>query len=97
MEQKENLAPWEEIAISKRELRDKALAKYLAEDLDSRPERVDNVAERSRISPQSAQDITDIDSIELLKQRIAEGKLTAEDVTLAYIKRLVRSLSDISL
>lgn len=88
MEQSEPQAPWKGVVKQKRELRDKALGNYLLEDLGSRPERVDNVAERSRISPQSAQDITEVDSVELLEQGIAQGKFTAEDVTVAYIKRL---------
>lgn len=80
---------WTEIVDRKRQIREAALQLYQIDDAHLRPERVDNVAERSRIEPQSAQDITDIDSIELLHQGIKERKFTAEEVILAYIKRSV--------
>lgn len=83
----EDLKPWEIIAFEKRKLRDEALKPYIVNDLAAREERVINVAERSRIEPEAHQTITEIDSIETLHQNLVEGKFTAEDVTLAYIKR----------
>lgn len=80
--------PWQEIVAKKRSLRDEALKPYLVDDIHARPERVANVADRSRIEPQAAQTITEIDSIEQLHERLSRGDFTAEDVTLAYIKRL---------
>ncbi|PGH30779.1 hypothetical protein GX50_06453 [[Emmonsia] crescens] len=79
--------PWQEIVAKKRSLRDEALKPYLVDDIHARPERVANVADRSRIEPQAAQTITEIDSIEQLHERLSRGDFTAEDVTLAYIKR----------
>ncbi|KAL1959969.1 hypothetical protein VTO42DRAFT_637 [Malbranchea cinnamomea] len=89
MEQIHTRPKWMDIVIQKRQIREKALSPYqLSEDdVRSRPECVDNVFERSRIEPQRAQDITDIDSVELLHQGMKEGKFSAKDVTLAYIKR----------
>ncbi|EER40580.1 acetamidase [Histoplasma capsulatum var. duboisii H88] len=81
------LEPWQEIVAQKRRLRDAALKPYLVEDIHLRSERVANVADRSRIEPQAAQAITEIDSIEQLHESICRGEFTAEDVTLAYIKR----------
>ncbi|KAL2365158.1 hypothetical protein RJZ56_001878 [Blastomyces dermatitidis] len=81
------LKPWEEIVAKKRSLRDKALNPYFVDDIHLRPERVANVADRSRIEPQAAQAITEIDSIERLHESVGRGEFTAEDVTLAYIKR----------
>ncbi|OJD28235.1 hypothetical protein ACJ73_00365 [Blastomyces percursus] len=81
------LKPWEEIVAKKRSLRDKALKPYLVDDIHLRPESVANVADRSRIEPQAAQAITEIDSIERLHESLSQGEFTAEDVTLSYIKR----------
>lgn len=83
-----SIEPWEKIVAQKRSLRDQALKPYLVEDLDNRPPRIDDVAARSRIDSDPAiQQITDIDSIAELHQQLKKGQLTAEDVTLAYIKR----------
>ncbi|KAK2811837.1 hypothetical protein FQN50_001875 [Emmonsiellopsis sp. PD_5] len=93
--------PWQKVVAEKRALRDQALKPYLVDDVHLRTDRTANVAERSRIEPQSAQLITDIDSIELLHARLAKGEFTAEDVALAYIKRatvahqLTNALSEI--
>ena len=84
----EDLKPWEKIVLEKRKLRDEALKPYLVNDLHARAERTKDVAERSRIEPEAHQSITEIDSVEVLHRELAEGKFTAEDVTLAYIKRL---------
>ncbi|PGG97857.1 hypothetical protein GX51_07099 [Blastomyces parvus] len=81
------LEPWQEIVAKKLSLREKALKPYLVDDIHLRPERVANVADRSRIEPQAAQTITEIDSIERLHESLSRGEFTAEDVTLAYIKR----------
>ncbi|OJD11294.1 hypothetical protein AJ78_07900 [Emergomyces pasteurianus Ep9510] len=78
---------WQEVVAAKRSLRDKALKPYLVDDIHLRPERVANVAERSRIEPPAAQTITEIDSIERLHEGLSRGEFTAEDVTLAYMKR----------
>ncbi|OAX84311.1 hypothetical protein ACJ72_01309 [Emergomyces africanus] len=92
---------WQEIVAKKRSLRDEALKPYIVDDLHLRPERVENVADRSRIEPQAAQAITEIDSIEQLHESLSRGEFTAEDVTLAYIKRatvahqLTNALSEI--
>ncbi|PGH14409.1 hypothetical protein AJ79_03052 [Helicocarpus griseus UAMH5409] len=81
------IEPWQLIAAEKRSLRDQALMPYFADDVHLRTERVRNVAGRSRIEPQTAQSITELDSIEELHARLSRGDYTAEDVTLAYIKR----------
>lgn len=78
---------WTDVVARKRQIREAALRLYQVDDVHSRTERVDNVSERSSIEPQSAQDITDIDSVELLHHGMKEGRFTAEDVVLAYIKR----------
>ncbi|KAJ9301431.1 hypothetical protein DTO271G3_1566 [Paecilomyces variotii] len=79
---------WQEIVAKKRSLRDQALKPYLVDDLDKRPPRIDDVAARSRIdSDPSIQQITDIDSVAELHQQLKKGQFTAEEVTLAYIKR----------
>jgi amidase len=81
---------WQEIAAQKRALRDQALKPYLPgpEELDIRPPRVDNVAQRFVIvSDPKIQKITDIDSIPVLQRCLSEGEFTAEEVVSAYIKR----------
>lgn len=83
----QDLKPWEKTVFEKRRLRDEALKPYLINDISARAERVKDVAERSRIEPEAHQTITEIDSIEALHQKIAEGNFSTEDVTLAYIKR----------
>lgn len=83
----DDLAPWQTIAVRKRDLRDKALKPFLADNLDRRGEREARVSERSRIEPENAHAITEIDSVEVLLQGLAEAAFTAEDVVFAYIKR----------
>ncbi|KAL2007218.1 hypothetical protein VTN00DRAFT_8656 [Thermoascus crustaceus] len=83
-----SIQPWQKIVAEKRQLRDQALKPYLVGDLEKRPPRIDDVAARSRIeSEPNIQTITDIDNIDALYQRLSSGEFTAEDVTLAYIKR----------
>jgi hypothetical protein len=83
-----SIKPWEKIVAEKRALRDHALKPYLVDDLDKRPPRIDNVADRTRIdSDPLVQKITDIDSIAELHEQLGKGHFTAEDVALAYIKR----------
>lgn len=84
-----SVQPWQKIVAEKRQLRDQALKPYLVDDLERRPPRIDDVAARSRIeSEPTIQTITDIDNIDAMYQRLSSGEFTAEDVTLAYIKRL---------
>lgn len=84
---------WQDIVAQKRALRDEALKPYLVDDLESRAPRVDNVAKRSIIeSNPKIQKITDIDSIPVLQQCLSQGEFTAEEVILAYIKRLVGAI-----
>lgn len=85
---------WEQIVSQKRTARDQLLAPYLVDDLDSRGPRVENVDQRSRLEndPQ-VQEITDIDNIATLHQLLQKGQVTAEQVVLAYIKRLATLIS----
>ncbi|KAL2840366.1 amidase signature domain-containing protein [Aspergillus pseudodeflectus] len=80
---------WEAIAADKRSLRDRAIQPYTVSDLDQRHPRVHNVHERSRIDDLVSQEITDIPSVPALLEQLRSGKYTAEQVTLAYIKRAV--------
>ncbi|KAL2003483.1 hypothetical protein VTN02DRAFT_3692 [Thermoascus thermophilus] len=83
-----SVQPWQKIVAEKRQLRDQALRPYLVDDLERRPPRIDDVAARSRIELEpTVQTITDIDNVDTLYQRLSRGEFTAEDVTLAYIKR----------
>lgn len=71
----------------KRAIRDAALKPYLA-DISSRPPRVKNVDDRSKIETDpKVQIITDIDNLPALHRNIQNGTFSAEDVVLAYIKR----------
>lgn len=78
---------WEQIVAQKRAARDKLLALYLVDDVDHRQPRVHQVHERSRLKDPEAQNITEIDGIKELSQRVLTGEFTAEQVIRAYIKR----------
>ncbi|KAL3455698.1 amidase signature domain-containing protein [Aspergillus heterothallicus] len=82
------LQTWEQTVIQKRALRDKALKPYLLTDINGRPPQVLNVQDRSCLADNPlTQEITDIDSIPALVERLREKSFTAEQVTRAYIKR----------
>lgn len=52
-----------------------------------------NVDQRSRLENEpQVQEITDIDNIATLHQLLQKGEVTAEQVVLAYIKRLVSTI-----
>ncbi|EED15614.1 acetamidase [Talaromyces stipitatus ATCC 10500] len=81
---------WEEIVSEKRLLRDQALKPYVVGDIDRRSPRTHSVDGRSRLDCDSTiQEITDISNVSTLLDLFGQGKLTAERVTLAYIKRAV--------
>ncbi|RAH64999.1 amidase [Aspergillus aculeatinus CBS 121060] len=83
-------AKWMQIVEEKRSLRDKALEPYLVSDMDQRLPRVHNVQDRSCVRDDPvAQEITDIDNVPKLVERLRSGDYTAEQVTRAYIRRAV--------
>ncbi|OOF91092.1 hypothetical protein ASPCADRAFT_211370 [Aspergillus carbonarius ITEM 5010] len=87
-----SLQPWEQIVSQKRSLRDKLLEPYLANDVDQRVPQVASVQARSCVKGDpEIQEITDIDSIPRLFELLKSGQYTAEQTTLAYIKRAVIS------
>lgn len=83
-----SIQQWEQTVSQKRALRDRALKPYLVSDLDQRPPRVHEVQVRSCIRDDPVvQEITDIDNIAALVEQLKTGKYSAEQVTLAYIRR----------
>ncbi|KAL2815886.1 amidase signature domain-containing protein [Aspergillus granulosus] len=79
---------WEQTVSQKRTLRDQALKPYLVTDIDARPCRVHDVQNRSCLTDDPmVQEITDIDSIPALIERLLKGSLTAEQVIHAYMRR----------
>ncbi|KAJ5107575.1 Amidase [Penicillium angulare] len=78
---------WEQIVAQKRAIRDKLLAPYIVDDIEHRLPRVDRVFERTRLNSEEAQQITDIDNVQTVAQRIQNGDLSAEQVIKAYIQR----------
>ena len=88
-----SLQPWEQIVSQKRSLRDKLLEPYLANDVDQRVPQVASVQARSCVKGDpEIQEITDIDSIPRLFELLKSGQYTAEQTTLAYIKRYADNL-----
>lgn len=84
----DNPKTWEEIVSQKIKLRDQALQDYLVIDIDQRVPYVANVERRSRLASEPiVQEITDIPSVPTLLNLLREGKYTAEDVVIAYIRR----------
>ncbi|KAI9923569.1 hypothetical protein MW887_008578 [Aspergillus wentii] len=85
-----NTQTWEQTVSQKRLLRDQALNPYLIDDINQRPPRVQDVENRSRLDHDPiVQEITDVDSITILLDHLRQGKFTAEQVALAYIRRAV--------
>ena len=83
-----SIQPWEQTVSQKRALRDQAMQDYMVLDLDQRPPQIHHVNERSALANDPvAQEITDIDRIPVLLERLGSGKYTAEQVILGYIKR----------
>jgi hypothetical protein len=82
---------WKQIVSEKQSLRDQALEPYTVSGLNQRVPRVHDVQERSRIDDPIVQDITTIDNISTLLEQMRSGRYTAEQVTLAYIRRCVRN------
>lgn len=81
---------WEQIVSQKRTARDQLLGPYLVDDIEQRVPRVFQVDQRSCLeSEPHVQEITNIDNIVVLSQLLQKGKLTAESVISAYIKRAV--------
>ena len=78
---------WEQIVSQKRIARDALLAPYLVDDVELRVPRVDQVHERSRLEEDQIQQITDIDDVQALLQKIQDGSWSAEQVVKAYINR----------
>lgn len=84
----DNTQGWEKTASQKRVLRDQVLKPYMVGDTDQRIPQVQNADRRSRLDYNSTiQDITDISSVPILLDLLDQGKFTAEQVLLAYIKR----------
>ncbi|KAH8431247.1 uncharacterized protein LDX57_008909 [Aspergillus melleus] len=81
---------WAQIVAEKRSQRDRLLKPYMVSDVDQRPPQVRRLQDRSclRDDPLS-QEITEIDNIGSLLERLKTAKFTAEQVALAYIKRAV--------
>ena len=86
--------PWEQIVLQKRAIRDKLLSPYLVNDVERRAPRVNQVQERSRLSQEEAQTITDIDNLAALQKHIQNGDFTSEQVVSAYIQRWERPFPD---
>ncbi|KAJ5902467.1 hypothetical protein N7495_002995 [Penicillium taxi] len=79
---------WMQIVLQKRAIRDKLLAPYMVNDVESRVPRVHQVDKRSHLNQEpDVQMITDIDSVAVLLQGIQRGDIAAEQVVRAYIKR----------
>lgn len=80
---------WKTIVSQKRASRDAALAPYLLNDVDlaSRQPFVDDVSTRSRLLDAKGQEITEINDVEALQECLRQGRFSAEEVVLAYIKR----------
>ncbi|PWY83040.1 amino acid/polyamine transporter [Aspergillus heteromorphus CBS 117.55] len=85
-----SLQPWEQTVSKKRSLRDQLLSPYLINDVNRRKGQIHSVHDRSCVPDAPAiQEITDIDNIPHLFERLKTGQYTAEQTTLAYIKRAV--------
>ncbi|PYH98901.1 amino acid/polyamine transporter [Aspergillus ellipticus CBS 707.79] len=85
-----SLQPWEQIVSKKRSLRDQLLTPYRVDDVDRRVSQIHSVHERTGLlDDPTIQDITDIDNIPELLERLQNGQYTAEQIILAYIKRAV--------
>jgi hypothetical protein len=82
-----SIAGWEHIVAEKRALRDKALKPYIVDDLGQRTPRVHSAHLRTCFDDKSAMDITDIDNIRGLLERLRTKVYTAEQVIKAYIQR----------
>lgn len=88
------LKPWQETVNRKRLQREEKLAPYVQHTVDellARPTIVENIAEKSKIGFEAADEVTDINAIEDLLGRLVTGSVSAEDVTLSYIKRWATS------
>ncbi|GAQ41146.1 hypothetical protein AtubIFM56815_009680 [Aspergillus tubingensis] len=85
-----SLQSWEQIVSRKRSLRNQLLKPYEANDIDRRLPQLLSVQERTCIHGDPAiQEITDIDSVPRLFECLKSGKYTAEQTTLAFIRRAV--------
>lgn len=83
-----SLQSWEQIVSRKRSLRNQLLKPYQVNDIDRRLPKLLSVQERTCIHEDPAiQEITDIDSVPELFECLKSGKYTAEQTTLAYIRR----------
>ncbi|PYH48277.1 amino acid/polyamine transporter [Aspergillus saccharolyticus JOP 1030-1] len=82
---------WEQIVAKKRSLRDQKLEPYIIANKDQqRAPQVHRVHERTCLHKASViQEITDIDNIPKLVEQLKSGQISAEQTTLAYIKRAV--------
>lgn len=79
---------WEQTVTEKRSVRDRALEPYMTSDIEQRPPQIQNTHRRTCIHDDpTIQEITDIDSVPVLLERLKRGQYTAEQVSLAYIKR----------
>ncbi|KAL2855518.1 amidase signature domain-containing protein [Aspergillus pseudoustus] len=82
------LQAWDQAVSQKRALREKALKPYMVTDIGARPHRVHDVHNRTCLKEDpSVQEITDIDGVPALVERLRKGSFTAEQVIRAYIKR----------
>ena len=83
-----SVQPWEQIVSQKRALRNQLLKPYQVNDIDRRVPQLLSVQERTRIQEDPViQEITDIDSVPRLFECLKSGKYTAEQTTLAFIRR----------
>lgn len=79
---------WAQTVTEKRSLRDRALERYVTSDIEQRPPQIHNVHHRTCIHDDpTIQEITDIDSVPILLECLKRRQYTAEQVSLAYIKR----------
>lgn len=79
---------WEQTVTEKRSVRDRTLEPYMTSDIEQRPPQIQNTHHRTCIHDDpTIQEITDIDSVPVLLERLKRGQYTAEQVSLAYIKR----------
>ena len=79
---------WQNTVNRKRQIRDDALKPYLYDDIPPESEKnvLDFIDEMSNL-PRFVKDVTNINDVEELRNRIASGDLKAVDVISSYIKR----------
>ena len=79
--------PWELVSAEKRSRRDDFLDDYRPSRPTPSPESYSDISSKTRRLSEKGNEITDIDDVEQLVEKLRQGTYTAVEVVRAYIRR----------